>query len=131
MNSELSGNLRIAVLTGCPRRPHGGIAIRVGFRNRIQRLARGSTLSTRNIDVIRPPPSSLVHTSDKCIVTEEHLTVQMSPDRLTFPTFMHKPLVRRHGSRTARSKLPKKSIGLQPRRRAHLTHDGFEPGVRV
>jgi hypothetical protein len=32
MNSEVSGDLRIAVLTGRPRGPHGGITIRVGFR---------------------------------------------------------------------------------------------------
>lgn len=38
MNSEMSGNLCIAVLTGRPRRPNGVIAIRVGFRNHIKRL---------------------------------------------------------------------------------------------
>jgi len=40
--------------------------------------AGGAALSTRNVDVIRPPRSSLVCTRDKCIVIEEHLPVQMS-----------------------------------------------------
>ncbi len=84
----------------------------MGFRNRLQRLRWRSALSTRNVDVIRPPRSSLLRTGDKCIVTEEHLAVQMPPDRPTFHTLMHKPLVSHHGPRVARPKLRKESIGL-------------------
>ena len=111
MNAEVGCNLRIAVFTGGPRRSHGGIVIRVGFRNRLQRWCRRPPLSTRNVDVIRPLPRSLVCASDKRSVTKKHLTVQMCPNRLAFHSLAHKLLVRRHGSRAARSKLRDKSMG--------------------
>jgi len=61
----------------------------MGLRNRSQRLSRSAALGTRNIDVIRPPPGALLRPGDKGIVNEEHLTVQMSPDRLTLHTLTH------------------------------------------
>lgn len=73
------------------------------LRSHIKRLSCRSALSARNVDVIRPPPRSLVGTRDKCIVTEKQLTILMCPDRLSFHTLMHKPLVTGHGSRMLRA----------------------------
>lgn len=82
-------------------------------------------LSVRNVDVIRLLSRSLVCARDKCVDAEEHRTVQMLPDRLTAHPFMHKLFISRRRSRTVRSELRKKSIGLRPVLRIDLARDSL------